>query len=527
MQAIQVDQAGGTNFSTDRLTIYNNTIEQVYRGIIANGVLNGLLIKQNPRVFIESTSKTLNYGATQPRTAIILSNCQNGFVKGNAISSNTVAPTSTTTAQYMNGVYVTSSINSKVECNSASLLGRCFVFQTGCSGSSWKVNNMSNSYTGLEIRTAGVIGQQGSGSGSPGNPNLSANTWTNITRQTNAVSSNSVNLTSKLYLLAGATTQPTLNFSQFGSASYTTGVNMGINPVSGTSYTCSSGSAQRNMNSDGNSSTNNGNSAKMSQESDTLMLYTLLASQDEDDYEFFPEEITYLNKQSVFKLLEEDSIQAVSGTVLDNFYQNQQNSAIDKLTEVQSAIANYDTTNALAINTAVATKNTVEYKHQRANELVIKYMQNHAYVFNSTEMSDLFSMASECIVKGYYVVQCRSLVNIIQNTVINFTDNCEEEANASRRMKPISEESVVSTTNFYLYPNPNNGDMILDYDLGGYSNAIVNLCDITGKVIGTYKLQSNKGILQMNEQNLNNGIYFYSILVGEKTIKTDKIVIIK
>ena len=69
--------------------------------------------------------------------------------------------------------------------------------------------------------------------------------------------------------------------------------------------------------------------------------------------------------------------------------------------------------------------------------------------------------------------------------------------------------------------------MILDYDLGGYSNATVNLSDITGKVIGAYKLQSNKGILQMNEQNLNNGIYFYSILVGEKTIKTDKIVIIK
>jgi hypothetical protein len=31
----------------------------------------------------------------------------------------------------------------------------------------------------------------------------------------------------------------------------------------------------------------------------------------------------------------------------------------------------------------------------------------------------------------------------------------------------------------------------------------------------------------MNEQNLHNGIYFYHILVGEKTIKTDKIVIIK
>lgn len=526
MQAIQVDQAGGINFGTDKLNIYNNTIEQVYRGIIANGVLNGLLIKQNPRVFIESTSKTLNYTATQPRTAISLTNCQNGYVKGNVISSNTVAPTSTTTAQYMNGVYVTNSINSKVECNSATALGRCFIFQQSCTNSSWKVNAMSNSYTGLEMRTGAVIGQQGANTG---NPNLSANTWSNITRQTYAVNSTSVNITSKLFVLAGATTQPTLNFATgTGVNPYSPGFG-GINtPTAGTSYTCSSGSAQRLMNGGNNSNTNNGNSAKMAEETDTLMIYTLLATQDENAYEVFPEEMTYLNQQSVFKLLEEDSIQAVSGTVLDNFYQNQQNSAIDKLTEVQNAIANYDTTIALLINTTVATKNNVEYKHQRANELVLKYMQNHVYLFNPAEMSELFSMAAECIEKGYYVVQCRNLVNIIQNTVVNFTDNCEQEANASRRTKPNTETSIIaSPTNFYLYPNPNNGSMILDYDLGGYNNAIVNLYDITGKVIGTYKLQINKGVLQMNEQNLNNGVYFYSIFVGEKTIKTDKIVIIK
>jgi hypothetical protein len=302
---------------------------------------------------------------------------------------------------------------------------------------------------------------------------------------------------------------------------------MGINPTTGTSYTCNAGSAQRMMNGDNNSSTNNGNSSRMAQQADTLMLYTLLASQNEDDYEFFPEEMTYLNKQSVFKLLEEDSIQAVSGTVLDNFYQEQQNSPIDKLTEVQKAIANDDAANATIINSAIGTTNNVEYKHQRANELVLKYMQDHLYKFNPNEMSDLFGMAAECIGRGYYVTQCRNLVNIIQNTIVNFADNCEHEANASRKTQQKNETTIATKTNFYLYPNPNNGAMVLDYDLGNYANAKVNLFDITGKVISTYKLSDTKGILQMNEQNLNNGIYFYTILVGDKPIKTDKIVIIK
>lgn len=55
----------------------------------------------------------------------------------------------------------------------------------------------------------------------------------------------------------------------------------------------------------------------------------------------------------------------------------------------------------------------------------------------------------------------------------------------------------------------------------------MNLYDITGKLTKSYKLQNTKGSLQMNEQSLYNGVYFYHILVGEKTIKTDKIVIIK
>ncbi len=78
-----------------------------------------------------------------------------------------------------------------------------------------------------------------------------------------------------------------------------------------------------------------------------------------------------------------------------------------------------------------------------------------------------------------------------------------------------------------LYPNPNNGDMRIDYKLGSYARAEFKLFDVTGKLVSKYNILSNEGSLLINEQNLNNGIYFYHILVGEKTLKTDKIVIIK
>ncbi len=78
-----------------------------------------------------------------------------------------------------------------------------------------------------------------------------------------------------------------------------------------------------------------------------------------------------------------------------------------------------------------------------------------------------------------------------------------------------------------LHPNPNNGTMVLDYDLGADDTGTLQLMDVTGKIISSYKIVANKGILQMNEQNLMNGVYFYRILVKDKIVKTDKVVIIK
>ena len=228
----------------------------------------------------------------------------------------------------------------------------------------------------------------------------------------------------------------------------------------------------------------------------------------------------------VYKLIEQDSINPVGGSILSDFYTDNQTTAIGKLSEAEKAIGNYDIMGALQANNSAPVSSMVEQKYQKANDLTLKYMADFNYTFTDAEKNELFSMANECPAKGTYVSSSRNLVNVILRTVVVYNDNCDEEANASRKAKPKVNEAV-NPTSFNLFPNPNNGTMVLDYNLGNYTDAKVNVFDITGKVISTYKLSDTKGMLQMNEQSLNNGIYFYSILVGEKTIKTDKIVIIK
>lgn len=80
---------------------------------------------------------------------------------------------------------------------------------------------------------------------------------------------------------------------------------------------------------------------------------------------------------------------------------------------------------------------------------------------------------------------------------------------------------------FMLYPNPNNGNMILEYDLGNAKEATMSLFDITGKLMLKENLTNTDNQINMNVNKFENGVYFYSIYINEKNIKTDKIIVIK
>ena len=139
-------------------------------------------------------------------------------------------------------------------------------------------------------------------------------------------------------------------------------------------------------------------------------------------------------------------------------------------------------------------------------------MNDRNYVFAEAEKTELKNMANECLAKGDYVTHARNLVDVFTRTTILYEDECLTEANASRKRKP--EAIVNNNTLFNMFPNPNNGTMQLDYKLGSYSTAKFNLFDITGKLIDSKNMETNEGSLYINEQNLKNGVYFYTILVG-------------
>jgi hypothetical protein len=93
----------------------------------------------------------------------------------------------------------------------------------------------------------------------------------------------------------------------------------------------------------------------------------------------------------------------------------------------------------------------------------------------------------------------------------------------------INNDLLKEQLGFNLYPNPFNSSATLSYSLNTKENVEVAIFDIAGKQIaalsngmqseGKHELQINKSDL-----NLNSGIYFIKMIVGENTL-TQKVVL--
>jgi hypothetical protein len=76
-----------------------------------------------------------------------------------------------------------------------------------------------------------------------------------------------------------------------------------------------------------------------------------------------------------------------------------------------------------------------------------------------------------------------------------------------------------------LYPNPNNGNFKLEYHITKEAEFVIT--DITGRLVNQYALLPSQNSLLIKEEELNAGVYFYSIKMNNSLIKNDKLIIIK
>jgi len=149
--------------------------------------------------------------------------------------------------------------------------------------------------------------------------------------------------------------------------------------------------------------------------------------------------------------------------------------------------------------------------------------------FTETQLADLRILAAKCPYNdGVAVYQARAVLSHYEE--VEYVNECEVipfENNRAMSTEGIQEQEA-AVTEFKLYPNPNDGSMNFVYSLNVSSKGQFVLYDITGKIINTYTLQQGiNNQLFINETLLDNGMYFYKVIIDNELKMNDKIIISK
>jgi len=92
--------------------------------------------------------------------------------------------------------------------------------------------------------------------------------------------------------------------------------------------------------------------------------------------------------------------------------------------------------------------------------------------------------------------------------------------------KPASSVSVNSVADFRLYPNPANDQATLEYSAGQNDEVILNLMDVTGRVVSSQKLASgDHNTTAISLAGIASGVYYSDLRINGQSVQKDKLVV--
>ncbi len=237
-----------------------------------------------------------------------------------------------------------------------------------------------------------------------------------------------------------------------------------------------------------------------------------------------------------YRTLQADSSWLNLGTVDDTTYQHFYyfcaNENIGHFDAVSDALTKNDSTldlNAVYLaNENLIPRTTVDTNRQVFNRAYIDKLiyekdtlnpPGVTYIYDSAEIYKLNKIAHQNpIMGGEAVYQARTALWIDVND-----DKTVDHIKRLKQHGVHQEKPFV----FKLYPNPNNGNMTLEYKLEEKEDGVFGIYSIQGKAIKKYTLNTNNTSINIDQSQLAAGAYFWGVKVNEKLVKMDKLIIIK
>lgn len=130
---------------------------------------------------------------------------------------------------------------------------------------------------------------------------------------------------------------------------------------------------------------------------------------------------------------------------------------------------------------------------------------------------------------GHYIPSGVIGTSIVKYTVYNM-DNPDENVsivcNYWASPEGIAEDAMSKGSVSSIYPNPAGDYVTIDYELTPkVKQASVRIFNLLGSTVREAVMEKGNNKLRINVSDLQNGVYFYSVLINGNIYKTKKLVI--
>ena len=190
-----------------------------------------------------------------------------------------------------------------------------------------------------------------------------------------------------------------------------------------------------------------------------------------------------------------DSIWALSAAAVQSWKVNSMNN----LNGLLPQIANLSTPNLYAASEKLIMVATIK-------------MAESTDSLGESLVDDLVSLAESCLLEyGPSVIDARGIVKFLDHNIAPIELNCSQGSEL-RRVNP----SVITGSDFELYPNPNTGSFNLKFESEIIDNGLLEIYDNVGRLVFSKYISTSSGIVQVSVDHLPPGQYNLKVIVDDK-----------
>jgi hypothetical protein len=486
-------------------TFRKNTITGTFtNGILLSNVRNCTSImvgypgheRQIPYIYANTiTFGSCDLSGSTVYSGIRIENGNNTYIEENNVSTPSMTVTTSTQAQYLNGIYAIASPKTTLCSNTLTRLGMGIRFSGLCTASPIKSNSMNNNYYGVRLENA-TIGNQGNPSASIRWVNR--NWWhtpfvTGRYRVQGSVAAATTwtydaSIPSTNYTLLSSTSEYSVT-GGFTSTAITNPVpqGCGYDGIIWIPYTGGVG---------GDAMINEAQSDELA----TMPLFTA----DIEENQYYQASAFYANAQT------ENPNMSVSENeeLTDNPIQT---TSIPQFDQVNKLISTNRIDDAIAVNDAIVPKNLIEKNHKITNGIYLNSWAKGRFELTDDEHATLLQIATQPhIQSGYGVITAWVMLNRVYHT---------ESVKPKNIVKPFR----IANNEITIYPNPAREQVTVS---GASEIAFATVYDMQGRELIKTGNASGTSAFTMDTAKLSKGIYFITLVNKDlSVIKTEKLVI--